>query len=750
MTTKAGGDVVHGPYLISKDPVQIKAGASISFDWRAVAGADAYDIYAYLLNTDTGATIPLLNQTGSGVGDTGWQTVTNTVNTAGNYKFVFISGTFDESFGTAAGASLLVDNVSISNNDIEPASSSAGKKTYVWVDGANKNFTTTFSSAKTFQLNGVSGHLLMIESQEEQSSVLNWLNQNHPSSVWLGISDAGSEGTWKFQDGSNAGKQITFTNWVPGEPNGGSSENYVLMNELDGKWLDYPDASIGVPNGNHGFVVEFNDTSGGDFTFYQSKAWSVGSLNGSATNVFTVNAGTGSGAFSAFAGRSTYISFGGNGASSPAGLREFTIGTAVAPLDLREKGSISFDLIKGTDSNGGESPETGEDLSLLYSTDNGVTFKLLKTFSVDDQSLSGWTEKTVTLPEAAQKANIILKFQQASASGGSFDTWGLANISIDPKLVGSSTLPANPIVSNSMTISGSLGTATINIQPQSSAREVVADINSIYSDTGVRARAITKVKLSNVASAGTLQMDLYGKNAVPQRVSATIADPKNLSALVNSFNSFSAITGIIAELSTDKTDIILTNNEGYDIGIENFSHNGATKTIDVIGLRADGSDDGDILVKLIADSASDSTRVLGTISFSSSSAFTVKETSGNSKDDAFIGADLSASILTPVSTVSLQTQDLAEKALSILDGGLAQISAQCGSLGAISSRLDKVIEAVTSSFVNTATARSQILDTDYAQEASALAKAQIIAQASTAMLAQANQSQSQVMQLLKS
>ena len=610
MTTQAGGDVVHGPYLISKNPIQINAGASISFDWRAVAGADAYDIYAYLLNTDTGATIPLLNQTGSGAGDTGWQTVTNTVNTSGNYKFVFISGTFDESFGRAAGASLLVDNVSVANNDVEPSASAA--------------------------------------------------------------------------------------------------DNAAQL------------------------------------------SWTDGTLSGTAKNVFRISAGSGGDAYSAFIGRVTYISFGGNGASTPAGMRELTIGTIVAPLDLREKGSISFDLIKGSDSNGGESPETGEDLSLLYSTDNGVTFKLLNTFSVDDQSLSGWTEKTVTLPEAAQKANVILKFQQASTSGGSFDTWGLANISIDPKLVGSSTLPANPIVSNSMTISGSLGTATINIQPQSSAREVAVDINSIYADTGVRASAITKVKLSNVVSAGTLQMDLYGKNAVPQRVSATIADPKNLSALVNSFNSFSAITGIIAELSSDKTELILTNNEGYDIGIENFSHNGATKTIDVIGLRANRSDDGDILVKLTADSASDSTRVLGTISFSSSSAFTVKETSGNSKDDAFIGVDLSASRLTPVSTVSLQTQDLAEKALSILDGGLTQISAQRASLGAISSRLDKVMEAVTSSSVNTAAARSRILDTDYAQEASALAKAQIIAQASTAMLAQANQSQSQVMQLLKS
>lgn len=124
MTTANGGDVVHGPYLISKDPVQISAGASISFDWRAQGGSDAYDVYAYLLNVDDGSSVELLNQTGSGTGDTGWQTATQTISSGGNYKFVFVSGTFDESFGRAAGGSLYVDNVTVSGStasSVDPA-----------------------------------------------------------------------------------------------------------------------------------------------------------------------------------------------------------------------------------------------------------------------------------------------------------------------------------------------------------------------------------------------------------------------------------------------------------------------------------------------------------------------------------------------------------------------------------------------------------------------------------------------------
>jgi flagellin-like hook-associated protein FlgL len=124
MTTAHGGDVVHGPYLISKDPVYFAPGAKISFDWRARGAADAYDVYAYLLNTDDGSSIELLNQTGSGTSDTGWQTSSRTITSGGNYKFVFVSGTFDESFGTAAGGNLYVDNVTVTKNydpNVDPA-----------------------------------------------------------------------------------------------------------------------------------------------------------------------------------------------------------------------------------------------------------------------------------------------------------------------------------------------------------------------------------------------------------------------------------------------------------------------------------------------------------------------------------------------------------------------------------------------------------------------------------------------------
>lgn len=111
LTVAQGYGITHGPYMISNQAVRIESGSEVSFDWKAEGGADAYDVYAYLLNTDDGSTIELLNRTGSGTASSGWQSVSQTVNSTGNYKFVFVSGTFDETGGRALGAQLFVDNI---------------------------------------------------------------------------------------------------------------------------------------------------------------------------------------------------------------------------------------------------------------------------------------------------------------------------------------------------------------------------------------------------------------------------------------------------------------------------------------------------------------------------------------------------------------------------------------------------------------------------------------------------------------
>ena len=116
-----GFGVVHGPYMISKDPILIKQGDTITFDWRSIAGGDAYDSYAYLLNVNTGGQLELLDVHGNSTdAQTPWATASVEVPQTGNYKFVFLAGTYDYSGGLAAGGSLYLTNIQVTPAAPEP------------------------------------------------------------------------------------------------------------------------------------------------------------------------------------------------------------------------------------------------------------------------------------------------------------------------------------------------------------------------------------------------------------------------------------------------------------------------------------------------------------------------------------------------------------------------------------------------------------------------------------------------------
>lgn len=87
--------------------------------------------------------------------------------------------------------------------------------------------------------------------------------------------------------------------------------------------------------------------------------------------------------------------------------------------------------------------------------------------------------------------------------------------------------------------------------------------------------------------------------------------------------------------------------------------------------------------------------------------------------------------------------------MTTVTGNLDTISTARATLGAGQSRLESVVNNLTNNVTNLSDARSRIEDTDYSAETTALAKAQILSQASTAMLSQANQSSQNVMSLLR-
>jgi flagellin len=105
--------------------------------------------------------------------------------------------------------------------------------------------------------------------------------------------------------------------------------------------------------------------------------------------------------------------------------------------------------------------------------------------------------------------------------------------------------------------------------------------------------------------------------------------------------------------------------------------------------------------------------------------------------------------ITVTGGISIGTAAGASNALAAIDTALDAVNGTRASLGAGQSRLQSVVNSLTSNMTNLTDARSRIEDTDFSSETAELAKAQILGQAATAMLAQANQSQQGVMQLLR-
>jgi len=102
-----------------------------------------------------------------------------------------------------------------------------------------------------------------------------------------------------------------------------------------------------------------------------------------------------------------------------------------------------------------------------------------------------------------------------------------------------------------------------------------------------------------------------------------------------------------------------------------------------------------------------------------------------------------------IANVDLGTQNGAATAVGILDTAINQITESQAKLGAIQNRLQYNIDNLSKASMLTTTAKGRIMDADFASETSELSKQQILSQAATSMLAQANQSKQSVLALLQ-
>ncbi len=304
-----------------------------------------------------------------------------------------------------------------------------------------------------------------------------------------------------------------------------------------------------------------------------------------------------------------------------------------------------------------------------------------------------------------------------------------------------------------LTISGNQTTEEVNIPDPASAYDVAKLVNQKSNDTGVEAEAVTNLKISGLSTAGSISFSLAGANNTAGnevKISAVITDVDDLSPLVASINNNTAVTGITARLDNNG-DIIMTNDQGYDIAFSDFTftdESGGDQQLTLTNLDANEEDPGAGTFDLISGSATEAV-VQGTLTFHSNNPYTIETNGATAANTNWFSLTYSASNLETVAEIDISTRLGAGNALKVVDGAIAFIDGQRANLGAVMNRFESTIANLNNVVENVSAARSRIMDADIAQETSNMTKQNILQQAGVSILAQANTTPQLALSLLQ-
>ena len=344
----------------------------------------------------------------------------------------------------------------------------------------------------------------------------------------------------------------------------------------------------------------------------------------------------------------------------------------------------------------------------------------------------------------------FIKFENNDGSSNpiSFEIDADVGTAADLKVFGLNVKTAEGVVSGGTVTDGASITAnqaiTINgvsigaIDTDTAAAYMEA-INAVTAETGVTATALTEffIKANDDAgSAGEYAFDLStgstagdGTEFSINGIDVAVAATGNSEALVTAINTAVNSVGIYAEGKADGTIRIYTQNGG-DLEFSGSSFNGGTALENATAIKG----------KLSLTSANDEL-----ISISSLATTDADRAAAVAKSGLVYTNDYDAD----GAGLNVSTASAASSALATLDEAITLLSNNRAEMGAYLKRFEAETSNLQVSIEKTASALSAIMDADYAVESANLAKAQVLQQAGTAMLAQANASTQNVLSLLK-
>ena len=435
--------------------------------------------------------------------------------------------------------------------------------------------------------------------------------------------------------------------------------------------------------------------------------------------------------------------------------------------------------------------------SLTFNTDSGTQ---ILNYSAGDSSSD--IALAINQSSVGVKASAVTEFVlgAAEAASGSVASGALAQNTTYTFLLSSETqnttngaAPTSTPTSVSFTTSGDSTGNSINAEDQLDA--AASAFNAVSGQTGF----IAEVTQTDNGNFGLLLSNAEGKDLRIQQTEGSSVDPGTLTLgalspgdLINVdlgndgsndfLWSFSNSTsnwetngqGITAEKGPNW--VVLSNEGSTDVEIKfgaeiiNSFPNYGVQTVPkgtFTGVSIEGLNviDGDIssgsLSEMgnVGNTANDSTEwvagngswITGSLSLESESVFSVTDSQGGAGIAAsgFLtdGGEVSAQ-LQSVSQMDVSSVESANRTLSIIDGALATVSSQRSIFGAVQNRFESTISNLDTAVESLSAARSRIIDADFASETASLTRAQILQQAGTTVLSQANALPQNVLNLI--
>ncbi|MYN09344.1 flagellin N-terminal helical domain-containing protein [Pseudoduganella aquatica] len=306
------------------------------------------------------------------------------------------------------------------------------------------------------------------------------------------------------------------------------------------------------------------------------------------------------------------------------------------------------------------------------------------------------------------------------------------------------------VADETLTINSGNGvTSTVIAKTGDSARAVADKVNALSSTSGVSAQAKTSATLqyigtdaTGVVADGPIQFDLKSSNSTAVTITASVKNG-DLAAVAQAINAQSGTTNVTASVKIDQTtglkELQLDNATGDDIHITPGANNGG-----LANALVRGADIGGAASTGVSVASSTDITIGGRVEFSSDSGFSITGSDVIAGDATGVGSNLDN-----VSSLDVSTVDGSNKALLTIDAALNQINSNRAALGAIQNRFASTISNLQTTTENLSASRSRIQDTDFASETASLTRGQILQQAGTAILAQANSLPNGVLSLLR-